>query len=62
MKLPLPQQVAAQAEFIVNNLEQTDYSTPSRSTPIAGFTIVIATVSLGSFFSVPLRDDTTRIG
>jgi hypothetical protein len=25
MKLPLPQQIAAQAEFIVNNLEQTDY-------------------------------------
>jgi hypothetical protein len=25
MELPLPQQIAAQAEFIVNNLEQTDY-------------------------------------
>jgi hypothetical protein len=25
MKLPLPQQIAAQAELIVNNLEQTDY-------------------------------------
>jgi hypothetical protein len=25
MKLNLPQQIAAQAEFIVNNLEQTDY-------------------------------------
>jgi hypothetical protein len=25
MVLTLPQQIAAQAEFIVNNLEQTDY-------------------------------------
>jgi hypothetical protein len=34
MKLSLPGQVAAQAEFVVNNLQQTDYQHAGRVEPL----------------------------